>query len=361
MKIMFFTMSMGHGGAERVIANLANNYASGNDSVTVVTCQNLQCEYSLKNKVQFLKLDQKDANNNKILRFIRRRNVLKKILNNQHYDIIICFLPEPSFIMLSLKQKYKLKVIVSERWDPVQEYSKLFHKVLMNILYPLADGFVFQTKDAQDYFDNKIKNNSIIIPNPISEEFLHETYLPERKKEIVSVGRLFPQKNHKLLIDAFKIVHEKFPDFTLKIYGKGILKEALQLQIRELHLEKSVYLMGEVLNIKQVIKDASLFVLSSNSEGMPNALMEAMALGLPVISTDCPCGGPKYLIQDGVNGLLVKVGDKQDMADKIMLLLENSAQSETMAQNAMHIVEQINPDHIYNEWKNYIQKIYLQA
>ena len=227
----------------------------------------------------------------------------------------------------------------------------------MNFLYPQANGFVFQTKEAQNYFKDSIKNNSVIIPNPISDDFLNETYEPIRRKEIVAIGRLNPQKNHKLLINAFKLVHQKFPDYILKIYGKGILQEELSLQIKELYLEEAVFLMGEVEHVNQILKGAGMFVLSSNSEGMPNALMEAMAMGLPVVSTDCPCGGPRFLIQDGVNGFLTDVGNIQALANKIIILLENPQLAERFALNAMNIIEHIKPERVYNQWRDYIQKV----
>ena len=320
MNIIFFTMVMGRGGAERVITNLANYYKNCGDDVTIATCQNLQCQYSLQKGIHFITLDMENSNQNKIVRFICRRKSLAKLLKDKNYDIALCFLPEPSFIMLSLKKRFHIKVLVSERWD-------------------------------------SIKNNSVIIPNPISDDFLNETYEPIRRKEIVAIGRLNPQKNHKLLINAFKLVHQKFPDYILKIYGKGILQEELSLQIKELYLEEAVFLMGEVEHVNQILKGAGMFVLSSNSEGMPNALMEAMAMGLPVVSTDCPCGGPRFLIQDGVNGFLTDVGNIQALANKIIILLENPQLAERFALNAMNIIEHIKPERVYNQWRDYIQKV----
>lgn len=359
MDILFFTMSMGRGGAERVIANLANNYAASSNRVTIATCQNQRCQYALAESITLLSLDRNEGRQNKITRFIRRRNKFKKILKEKSFDIIICFLPEPSFIMLSLKKQFRLKVIVSERWDPAQEYSKLTNKLMMNMLYPLADGFVFQTAGAQGYFKSRIRKNSIIIPNPIHESFLNESYEPNRKKEIVSVGRLYPQKNHLMLIEAFAQVHAKLPDYVLKIYGEGSLRQTLQMKIDKLGLEQSVFLMGEEKNIKEAIKRASVFVLSSDSEGLPNALMEAMCLGIPVISTDCPCGGPRFLIQNGVNGLLTETGNAEKLAEKILLLLENPLIAKKIAIKAMDIVEIINPEQVYSLWNDYIQNIYL--
>jgi glycosyltransferase involved in cell wall biosynthesis len=147
-----------------------------------------------------------------------------------------------------------------------------------------------------------------IIPNPINPEFNVKPFSGKRRKIITSVGRLSEQKNQHVLIEAFSRIEKDFPDYELVIYGEGNLRETLENQIKTLKLENKVKLPGVKKNIKNEIYDCSLFVLPSLYEGMPNALMEAMALGLPVISTDCPCGGPRFLIHN-YNGLLVKVNN----------------------------------------------------
>jgi glycosyltransferase involved in cell wall biosynthesis len=184
----------------------------------------------------------------------------------------------------------------------------------MKYLYKKADGFVFQTEDAAKYFEGIIKCDSKIIPNPINPKFIKEPYKGEREKNIVTVGRLESQKNQKMLIEAFGKIESKYPEYSLLIYGDGSKKEELQDLIKEKGLENKVILKGKIDDVENVIDKAKMFVLSSDYEGMPNALMEAMALGLPCISTDCPCGGPRYLMENGKSGLLVPVGNSDAMA-----------------------------------------------
>lgn len=356
MNILFFTMSMKCGGAERVISSLANHYSGIGSHVTIMTCLKGKSYYKVSNKIDTVSLDdcKQQQDEHKISRFLRRRTRIKMHLLNNKYDVIICFLPEPSFLMLSLKKHFKLKILVSERANPKEEYSNLFHSLLMRMLYPRADSFVFQTEDAKKYFSHNIRKKSTVIPNSISQDFLNMKPGNRQKKEIVSVGRLHKQKNHELLIEAFNKIHFRYPDYILKIYGNGELKEALYNRICELKLEEYIFLMGDTNDVKGAIQNASLFVLPSDSEGMPNALMEAMAIGLPVISTDCPCGGPRQMIIHEVNGLLTRVGDVKDLTESILKLLDNPELANQLGQNAQKVVDTYHPDKIYSKWNQAI-------
>ena len=257
-----------------------------------------------------------------------------------------------------MKKIRKIPVIVSVRNDPNVEYKSKINNLVMKILYPLADGFVFQTEDAKNYFNKKIQSKSVIIPNSIKETFIQrEIYTGEKDKIIVNIGRLEKQKNQELLIEAFNDVKDEFLDYNLYIYGEGTLKENLKNKIKEMDLENRVFLKGEVENIEEKIEKSSVFVLSSKYEGMPNALMEAMALGVPCISTDCPCGGPKFLIQNGVNGILAKVDKKEEIVQGIRKILSDENFANDISKNAIKIREKLNPKVINFKWKNYIEKI----
>lgn len=355
MKILFCIGNLSKGGAERVASNLCN-YLIEENKVTIVTTIGKKSEYILNKKIEIKCLEDENINNNFILKNIKRIKTLQKIIKEENPDIIISFLPEPSYRILFLKIfNNKLKVIVSVRNDPKIEYKSAISKLTMKILYPLANGFVFQTQEAQEYFNKKIQRKSVIIPNPIKEEFICRPYTGKREKIIVTVGRLEKQKNHKMLIEAFSKLPEELNEYKLIIYGEGSLRPELEKQIKELNLLDRVFLPGQVDDIKNKIYKASLFVLSSNYEGMPNALMEAMALGIPCISTDCPCGGPRFLIKNGYNGYLVHINDIQDLHKTIQNVLHKE-QTE-ISKRANKIIVNLNPNKINKDWHEYVNKI----
>lgn len=294
MKILFTTGCMNEGGAERVVANLANAFAKDNE-VSIVITINDTSKYELNSDILFYSLDEDKVPKNIVLKNVKRMKNFKKIIKCFKPDIIVSFLPEPSYRALLLSFFNKIPVIVSVRNDPKVEYKSLKDKILMRLLYPLASGFVFQTKEAQEFFNKKIQDKSIIIPNPVDKQFIERKYEGDNSNKIVSVGRLEEQKNHEMLIKAYARVEKELPEYKLIIYGEGKLREKLEEVIKTYNLQEKVFLPGVEREIVGKICDARLFILSSNYEGMPNALMEAMALGIPSISTDCPCGRTKRI------------------------------------------------------------------
>lgn len=367
MKICFFIGSMiEKGGSERVLSNLTKYFSTYTD-VELLTILNSRIAYKIDDKVNVTHLDKKEIleykSTNKfisILKYIIRYGRYRKYLKKTKPDVVVSFMPEASFLSLMTPKSKKTKRIISVRNDPSKEFKNSIYKFLSKKLYKRADGFVFQTTDAKKYFNKEIQSKSIVIPNPINEEFIEDISITNKKNNssIVSVGRLDSQKNHFLLIDSFKEVLSKFPDATLVIYGEGSLRNKLEEYVKKNGIEDKIKLPGRVENIKELIKEANCFVLSSNYEGMPNALMEAMALGLPVVSTDCPCGGPRFLIKNNVNGILVDTNNVKQMSEAIIKILSNKEFSKYISKNAKKIVEDLNPKKINKKWYDYVLKIY---
>lgn len=298
MKIMFVMMSMQKGGAERVIANLSN-YMISNNEIVLIPMLNEKIQYKLNKKIKIRPINKKEEKRTKLRKILSKISILKlhklkKIILDENPDVIITFLPEPSFKILTLKKLNKkikqIPVIVSVRNDPVIEYKNKIINFIMRKLYPLANGFVFQTEQAKEYFNSIVDCPNRIIVNPISKNFIKKRYEGDREKRIVTVGRLEPQKNHKLLINAFKEIYKKHPDYVLEIYGKGSLEKDLKKQVNELGLNSAIIFKGNSDSIEKDIYKARAFIMTSDYEGMPNSLLEALALGVPCISTDCPCG-----------------------------------------------------------------------
>ena len=173
----------------------------------------------------------------------------------------------------------------------------------------------------------------------------------------VAVGRVDANKNHEMLIRAFAHIASDFPEYKLIIYGEGELRQSLIQLTHELKLKERIMLPGSVTDVAGSIYKASAFALTSYSEGMPNTLLEAMALGIPSISTDCPCGGPRDLIVNGENGLLVPPGDWKKMAENLHNLLTNKEYAKKMGEKASKVQEEFNPDMINQTWKKYLEHI----
>lgn len=342
-KIMIFIPSLENGGAERVTSYLANHFAD-KYSVDLVTNYIGTCEYKLDCRVS------RHVSNS----IYENRKIVKKCRPDL---IIVMFAPMSIFVVPAI-QNMGIPYIISERNDPSNFAGKKITKLLYQYFMKKATGLVFQTSDAMNYYVNRmnVRGKKNIIWNP-----LHLTNFPDvcdcRKKEIVNVGRLHHQKNQKLLIDAFAAIEKNYPDYVLKIYGDGELKQDLKDYIENKNLENKVILMGNRKDVLECVKEAEIFVLSSDFEGMPNALIEAMALGLSVISTDCPCGGPRELISDRQNGLLVPTNNVNKLIDALTELLNNSELRKQIGMEAVKIRTKLDESYIMEQWENFCKEV----
>ena len=359
MKILFMLGSLDSGGAQRVAVNLCNSFVEKNNDVLIMITKMKSNSYKINNKINIVKLD-----DGKFSKLIRSFSILRKMKNeiiNYAPDVIISFLPEPTARVLFLKKVCKriseIPVILSVRADPNVIYRSFKRKITMKWLYGISDGYIFQTEEAKRFFSKKIQEKSKIILNPINKDFFIEEFKGEREKTFVTVGRLTKQKNHELLINAFNILHEKYPEFKLYIYGEGELEEDLKDRIKELSLDKNVFLKGTSKRIQDEINNKYSFVLSSDFEGLPNALMEAMALGLPCISTNCTGGGATTLIKDGYNGLIVPVNDTVKLANAMIKLANDYKYAKQLGNEAIKIRDKCSEEIIVSEWLEYINNI----
>ena len=348
-KIVFISNYFGNGGAANVIKTLAQNFSEkqGYD-VTIVAMQDDEKKYTVPSNVKFICIDNnfKFKPIKKIFRILKLRKILKK-----EKCSIISF--EYFINMQTILANFGLKnkLVISERNDPARVGHK--KRKARNFLYKFADSLVCQTPDAKNYFPENIQKISTIIPNPINDN-LPEPWNGERKKEIVNYCRLEKQKNLPMLVDAFEIVHEKYPDYTLSIYGDGNEENSLKDYIKVKRLEKYIKIHPAVKNIHEKVLKSKMFVSSSNYEGLSNSMIESMAIGLPTICTDCPCGGAKMMIKHGENGLLVPVGDCKELSNTIIKLIENDKLYEKISNNGKKIREKLDSQKICSEWQNLI-------
>lgn len=248
-----------------------------------------------------------------------------------------------------------IPIVVSERNNPWIRPINKVNRVLRRIFYRFADGYVFQTKEARSFFSKKIQNTSTIILNPLDLTRLPKSFPEVREKRVVAVGRLDTQKNHDLLIRAFAQFYKRYPEYKLDIYGNGDEKENLS-QLAKSLLPHESYMFYEPTNeVLFEINNAAMFVLSSDYEGLPNALIEAMSIGLPCISTDCPSGGPRELIKSGINGILVPVNNDTELTNAMIKIAEDKEFSRVLGNNAYNIRNLVETNKIIHEWSKYLE------
>ena len=353
MKIVLLSYLHGFGGAEKQLILLANAMAERGHSVVLISiCVNNNV-YVLDKRIKYRFIPDRNTG---ILRVLYRYNDIKKELIKEKPDITINFWFQSAYLTALMSKDTTGQVLYAERGDPGDvEYSGTLGLVRKLIL-PRIDKFVFQSKGAQSFFDNTVIARSTIIPNPVS---LNKKYadVTERRKVIVTVGRLHPQKNQKILIDAFALIAAEFPEYTLEIYGDGELRIELLNHIIELNLSDRIFLKGTSARIHSLIYDASLFVLSSNYEGLPNALIEAMALGIPCVSTDCKPGGAREIIRDGIDGYIVPRNNAIILGNTIKKLLKDKKKLCILSSNAKKSMENFNSDIVYNKWEKFLGDI----
>jgi len=348
-KIIFITGTMSSGGAERVISVLANEFVNEYD-IEIICIKSTEIFYSLNANITVTILPNNVKRNNYLLKSLWFRKHIRK----QERTIIISFMAQIYFFTKISLLGLNIPIIASERIDP--RGSKFIFKILRKILYPFADSIVVQTKDIKNYFSPKIQRKISIIYNPISSNFINGSAINSKtKNQIITVGRLTDQKNHLLLIKAFESIRKEIPDFKLKIYGIGPLKNSLDFYIAEKGLKGSIELLGATNNIVEVMNESKLFILSSNFEGMSNALIEAMYVGLPVISTRI--SGSSDLINDGVNGLLIDINNQNQLEEAIKKIILNEGFAKYLGKNASSIKEVVDKNNVISQWKETIKKV----
>lgn len=325
IRVMIVTGSMKRGGAERVISIISNYYVSLGWDVCIVRCLFPEIEYELDSRVRTLDISQPSTN--QMLDTPRMIFSLRSIIKREQPDAVLSFMLTINFITAIACKGLNIHFFPSERNDP--SVRSLFWQKAGGWAYANSTLTVMQTEKAKNFFSRKIQEKSIVIPNPISVQEYASKY---KEKIIVTVGRLEKQKNQKILIEAFAKFHITHPNYRLQIFGRGSLENELREQAKVLGIENNVDFKGNVVDIHHQIKKAALFVLCSNFEGLSNALIEAMMMGLPCISTDCY--GSDEIIDNGESGIIVKCGDASELKEAMCKIIDNKELAERYAVEA---------------------------
>lgn len=350
-KIVIITRNMVGDGAERVIAQLSNYFASQGKKCSIITLNDDEVFYKLDPSISVLPVGQKSGN--KVLDKLLRYRKVRQMVLQEKPDLVLSMPEEIAVYVLLALLGTKIPVYVSERNNPWVMPDVKVTRILRTLMYPSAKGVIFQTAMAKSFFPESIQNKGVVLKNPVDAQRIPHQHCGEREKVIVGAGRLSQQKNMPLLLKAFAGFSPRHPEYKLRIFGEGELREELTELARALNVAEKVELPGRSTALLEKMNSAAMFVLSSDYEGMPNVLLEAMCMGMPSISTDCPSGGPKELIKDGVNGLLVPVGDVAAMQEAMEKMADLDF-AKKMADAAYQIREELTSSEVFVSWYRYL-------
>lgn len=390
-EIIFLMKVMNGGGAERVISLLSGAVAQrGFDVSLIITHQCLKDAYlsEIDKKVKVLSLpDEVEKNNSdsfmsdliiykarllgkvpgceyksSVLKYYSRNyssvQWLKDYFKKHDNCTVVAFLYDSIFLALLSANKTN-KLIISERGDPCQSNGSKTTEAFMKGEFQKADEIVFQSPDVKKWYNENTCVKGQVIFNPVKAD-LPEPYFGSRKSAIVNFCRISSQKNLILLVDAFEKLHRDYPDYELHIFGDSVGNDAegyvdkVRDRIKDKNLEGCVSIFPSKKDIHSVIRDYGMFVSSSDFEGMSNSMLEAMALGLPSVCTDCPAGGARAVIKDGENGLLVPVNDSEALYRGMKRVIENPKLAEKLSHNAVKIREDLSVEKIIDKWMEII-------
>lgn len=358
-KLAFYIGSLNKGGAERVFVNLAEYFQNKGYQIVMVTQYQKEDEYVLAEGIRRVISDipPEETTGSRAVNFYRRMSRLYRIWKKERPDLVLSCVGKNNFMAVVTTMFTKTKPVVSVVGEAKEEYPNRLMKALANLLFPFASGVILQTERSKSFFSQRVSRTSVILPNSLNPLFIRERFRGEREKRIVSVGRLDANKNHEMMIRAFAGLAGRYPEYTLTIYGEGELREHLQKLIASLGLEEKVFLPGVVPDVAERIEKAALFLLVSYSEGVSNALIEALALGLPVIATDVPSGGTQELIRHGENGLIIPPGDEEALKAAMERLLSDGEYAERLGEQAHKIQERLAPERVNRQWQEYFESI----
>lgn len=342
-----------NGGAERVLSILSGSFADNFESVTYVMWVEAPVFYKIDPRVKIVSIEKEASSKNLLKRMIQFRKYIKSTCP----DVILSFLTPFNMLVLTSLLGVNKKMIVAERNDPYQIPGGRFMAAIRNCLYRRATGILVQTHYAASYFKGSSARKTHVIYNPtfMDRSLVGSAASCSKEDIIVSVGRLHPQKDQKTLIKAFSIFKKQHPSYKLVIYGEGPSRAELESYIDALNLKKSVFLPGTTTDILDKMKTARVFVLSSLMEGMSNAMIEAMCLGIPVISTKV--AGATELIADGENGFLVDQRDPDAIAERMAAITDDMPFAEHLSRNAVKLYDMLSRENIVPQWINYINGV----
>ena len=363
MNIAIITTNMGYGGAEKQVCFLANGLVERGHSVVVIN-MNVYGSFLREHTQAY---DERVAihtlHTHLPSPFVNIEWIAqtKRILQKTQREIVIGFTFTPNYLAEICGKLLHIPSIISERGNPFVTIPHTWSYRLRLGWINKADGGVFQTEGAKAYYAQTLQQKSIVIPNPIvrPQDIAPIQYNPNNKW-IISIGRFDnnEQKRYDILLQSFARFHALHPDYKLLLYGSGPLEEQLKQWAKELSIENCIEWKGVTSSsMKMMAQTGGIFLITSDSEGISNALLEAMAVGMPVVSTDHNPGGARLLISDHENGLLAPMADVEKLSHALCEYAEHPELAEKCGKNAQEVLIRFAPEKLLNQWNEYLHTI----
>lgn len=364
MRLALVISNLASGGAQRVMSILANAWATKGWKITLLTLDKgvEPPFYDLHPAVMYRPLGLSGTSSTPmhgVFNNLKRVWVLRQAIKQSSPQLVISFMDKPNVLTILATLGLRLPVVISERIDPAHHSIGKAWDRLRRWVYPRCTRLVVQSSSALSYFSAKVQRRTHVIPNPVllphSSKTTPRHACSQSTKTVVAMGRLREQKGFDLLLGAFARVAPKHPEWSLVIWGEGPLRPHFERVRNERGLQGRVSFPGLTRQPLENMQKADLFVLSSRYEGFPNALCEAMACGLPVISFDCP-SGPREIITNGVDGVLVPPEDVEALAAAMDRLLASGEERKRLAAHAQGVAERFALPRVIGMWEALVKE-----
>lgn len=361
MRVLLVITAMGCGGAERRIAWLAKRLSGFGHHVVLGVLHGRTSHFEIDDRVdlRFCEEDHPGVSTAPA-RFLGRLRWLRHLMAEASPNVVLSFIDVANATTLWAARSFAVPVVVAERVHPPAHAIPAHYRLMRRLLYPSAAAVVVQTEETAHWARKWLAPERIsVIPNPVVRPMApanapDDTSVHAKGRWLVAMGRLERQKGFDLLIAAFDIVARNHGDWRLAIVGDGGERAALEHDIHRRGLGKRVLMLGSIEDPEHILRACEMFVLSSRYEGFPNALCEAMASGLPVISFDCPTG-PRDIIRDRIDGVLVPAGDVAALAAAIGHLIENPDKAARLAARGPEVIERFNEGEVFTRWEELLE------